>query len=105
MNGIGLSIDCIPENGSKGFTYHGRKLFAVKKKNNIYVYHNSCPHVAVPLDWDADQFLDSSNSMIQCANHGALFVIENGYCVSGPCHGKKLTAVAFDIVEGVIYPH
>ena len=40
-----------------------------------------------------DQFLDPSNSLIQCATHGALFLIENGECVAGPCAGQSLTAI------------
>ena len=40
--------------------------------------------------------------MIQCANHGALFVIENGECVAGPCNGKALIALPFDIVDGYV---
>jgi nitrite reductase/ring-hydroxylating ferredoxin subunit len=98
-----LCITDIPENSSKGFESKGEKYFAVKKQNKIYVYKNSCPHIGVALDWVEDQFLDASGSMIQCANHGALFVIENGACVAGPCSGKKLTAVKFTITDNLLY--
>ncbi len=100
-----LRVADIPEDGSKGFDYKSEKLFAVKKKGKIFVYKNNCPHIGVTLDWEKDKFLDGSKSMIQCANHGALFVIENGHCVSGPCTGRNLTAVNFDIIDGVICPH
>ena len=92
----------IPENGSKGFECNGEKYFAVKKEGKLYVYKNSCPHIGVALEWVEDQFLDSSQSMIQCANHGALSVIESGACVAGPCSGQKLTAVKFKVVDDVI---
>lgn len=95
----------IPENGSKGFECNGEKYFAVKKQNNIYVYKNACPHIGIALEWVEDQFLDSSHTMIQCANHGALFVIESGACVAGPCSGRKLTAVKFTLVDGLIHLH
>jgi nitrite reductase/ring-hydroxylating ferredoxin subunit len=95
-----LHVDDILENGSKGFVHNGKKYFAVKKANEIYVYANNCPHLDVPLEWTENQFLDTSNSMIQCANHGALFVIETGYCVSGPCTGRRLTKVPFNVIEG-----
>lgn len=104
MSEAGLRISDIPDDSSKGFEHGGEKLFAVKKKGKVFVYKNSCPHVGVALEWEKDTFLDSSKSMIQCANHGALFVIENGNCVSGPCTGRKLTSVSFDIVNGVICP-
>jgi len=93
----------IPENGSKGFECNGEKYFAVKKDNTFYIYKNSCPHIGVALEWVEDQFLDSSHTMIQCANHGALFVIESGACVAGPCSGQKLTAVKFSIQNDLIF--
>jgi len=52
-----------------------------------------CPHRGVPLEWQPDQFLDPSASLIQCATHGALFLIESGECVAGPCAGQFLTAL------------
>jgi len=45
------------------------------------------------LGWQPDRFLDDSASLIQCATHGALFLIENGECIAGPCAGQSLTAV------------
>jgi nitrite reductase/ring-hydroxylating ferredoxin subunit len=103
MLSTALSTTDIPENGSKGFECNGEKYFAVKKQNNIYVYKNACPHIGIALEWVEDQFLDSSHSMIQCANHGALFVIENGECVAGPCSGQKLTRVKFSIQDDLIF--
>jgi len=41
--------------------------------------------------------------MIQCANHGALFVIESGHCVSGPCSGQKLRKIQFQLIDGEIH--
>ncbi|RYY73965.1 MAG: Rieske (2Fe-2S) protein [Gammaproteobacteria bacterium] len=98
----GINIQDIPENGSKGFECRGEKYFAVKKQNSLYVYKNSCPHIGVALEWVEDQFLDSSHTMIQCANHGALFVIESGVCVAGPCTGQRLAPAKFNIVDDFI---
>jgi nitrite reductase/ring-hydroxylating ferredoxin subunit len=103
LNEAVLRADDIPEDGSKGFNHQGEKLFAVKKKGTVFVYKNSCPHVGVSLDWEADKFLDSSKSMIQCANHGALFVIESGKCVAGPCSGQKLTKTSIHIIDDFIF--
>lgn len=86
-------LNDVPEGGSKGFVVEGHKIFAVKKQGNFFLYRNSCPHLGIPLEWVEDQFLDASGSMIQCANHGALFVIESGKCVSGPCDGRRLKAL------------
>lgn len=95
-------VDEIPELASKGFTVDKLALLVVKKNGNIFVYHNQCPHIGIALEWVADQFLDSSKTMIQCANHGALFLINNGLCVSGPCKGQSLVKHSFTVVDGFI---
>ena len=86
-------LDDIDEEGSKGFEVQGHKLFAVKKDNLVYVYQNRCPHLGVELEWDEDVFLDQEGKLIQCSTHGALFLIEDGSCVSGPCAGDQLTSI------------
>lgn len=93
----------ISEGESKGFNVEGWKLFGVKRQGKVYLYHNNCPHIGAPLEWVEDQFLDNSGSMIQCANHGALFVITTGKCVAGPCNGRSLTPINFNIDAGDIF--
>lgn len=80
-------------NASLGFDIDGRKLFAVRREGIAYFYINRCPHRGVPLEWQPHQFLDPSASLIQCATHGALFLIESGECVAGPCAGQSLAAL------------
>ncbi|KTC63714.1 Rieske (2Fe-2S) protein [Pseudomonas fluorescens ABAC62] len=79
---------------SLGFEIDGCKLLAVRRNGIAYFYINRCPHRGIPLEWKPDQFLDDSASLIQCATHGALFLIESGECISGPCSGKSLKALA-----------
>jgi len=90
----GLSIE---RNGTK------LELFIVQKDSQISVYENSCPHTQGPLDWTPDQFLNMENEYIMCANHGALFEIDTGLCVYGPCKKQSLTAVPFSVKEDKIY--
>src|SRR5471032_1046837 len=78
---------------SRGFEVDGRPLLAVRREGRVYVYQNRCPHRGIPLEWQPDQFLDPSASLIQCATHGALFLVESGECVAGPCAGQSLTAL------------
>jgi nitrite reductase/ring-hydroxylating ferredoxin subunit len=78
---------------SRGFELEGEKLFAVRRGGQVYVYFNRCPHRGVSLEWHPDQFLDTSQSLIQCATHGALFLIEDGECIAGPCEGRSLTNI------------
>jgi nitrite reductase/ring-hydroxylating ferredoxin subunit len=86
--------DELAEGQSRGFEMSGEKLFAVRKDGQLYAYRNRCPHRGIPLEWLPDQFLDASASLIQCATHGALFLIESGECVAGPCAGQSLQELA-----------
>lgn len=86
--------DELAEGQSRGFEVVGEKLFAVRKDGQLYAYRNRCPHRGIPLEWLPDQFLDHSASLIQCATHGALFLIESGECVAGPCAGQSLQELA-----------
>lgn len=85
--------DDLPESQSRGFMLDGWRVFAVRRQGQVFAYRNLCPHRGVPLEWAPDAFLDSSASLIRCASHGALFLIESGECVAGPCEGRSLTAL------------
>lgn len=78
---------------SLGFDIDGCKLLVVRRAGIAYFYINRCPHRGIALEWQPDSFLDSSASLIQCATHGALFLIESGECIAGPCAGQSLTAL------------
>ena len=101
------AYDELPNPGSKGLTITiddvPLNIFIVKKTKIIFVYENSCPHTLGPLDWTPDNFLDTDKNYIMCANHGALFQIEDGLCVYGPCKEQALCALPFTIKNGVIY--
>lgn len=78
------------EGQSRGFTRENLELLGIRRQGTVYLYRNRCPHRGIPLNWQPDQFLDSSASLITCARHGALFLIESGECVAGPCEGDAL---------------
>lgn len=84
----------VPDGQSRGLELDGLKLVVIRRDGQVYVYRNRCPHRGVALEWHEDKFLDPSASLIQCATHGALFLIESGECVAGPCEGQSLTAIA-----------
>jgi len=97
----------IPSPGSKGVSARiggqPAELFLVRRDREVYAYRNSCPHTGAPLDWQPDQFLDLSGAFIQCAMHGALFRIEDGECLQGPCPGQRLSAVPAEVRGEVVY--
>ncbi len=96
-----LCYDHEIKNGdSKGFEINNKRFFAVKKNQKIFLYVNRCPHAGLPLNWQEDKFLDYDGELIQCSSHGALFKIESGKCVAGPCTGKFLTEVPFEQENG-----
>lgn len=100
-------LDDVPDGGARGFTVGGgaaaRELFVLRKGDQAYVYENSCPHTGVMLDWQPDVFLNVERTHIQCATHGALFRIEDGLCVHGPCVGAHLTPRPVRIEQGLVY--
>ena len=103
MPSLLCAADDIAPGSSRGFALGESSCFAVKNQDGeIYVYVNSCPHLGVELEWVADQFLDNEGQLIQCSTHGALFTIESGKCVTGPCLGQSLRAIPFSIESGNI---
>lgn len=101
------ATDAIPDPGSKGFEVKlGRKtegIFIVHKDGQFFAYRNACPHTGANLEWQEDRFLDLDNNLIQCATHDALFTIDGGECIAGPCAGDFLEPVKLRIADGQIY--
>lgn len=77
-------------------------MFLCRKDGQIFAYVNQCPHLHIPLEMSADQFLNMERNFVLCATHGALFQIETGECVNGPCFGESLIPVPFKIDQGRI---
>lgn len=80
-----------------------RNIFIVYHDDQVYAYENQCPHTLGPLDWSPHQFLNNSQDHIQCASHGALFVITSGECVYGPCLKQSLIKLPTEILDGSVY--
>jgi nitrite reductase/ring-hydroxylating ferredoxin subunit len=97
------SVHDLNEGQSLGFDIPGRPVFAVRKDGDLFVYQNECPHLGVELEFQENDFLDLDGALIQCSTHGALFEIETGHCLSGPCQGDYLTPVKFTVKDEVLY--
>lgn len=93
----------IEDPGSKGFEVKLKRkttaIFVVHKDGAFHAWENSCPHTGANLEWQEDQFLDMDKALIQCSTHDALFVIDTGECIAGPCNGASLTPVEI-VIEG-----
>ena len=93
--------------GSLGFSLQTSagtlELFLVRRGDGVYAYRNNCPHTGAPLDWAPNRFLDMEGELIQCAMHGALFRIETGECLRGPCRGAFLRSLPVTISDGQVF--
>ena len=97
------SLDELPEGSSRGFSVETgsgyQEVFLVRKNGRLFAYRNRCPHTGGPLDWVPDQFLNLDGDLIECATHDALFRIDDGSCVAGPCAGTALSPVSVAISD------
>ena len=78
-------------------------LLIVRQNDQAFVYVNVCPHTGAPLDFEPGQFMNFDHSFIMCAMHGAIFRIEDGFCIQGPCVGKSLTPIASEVRERQVW--
>ncbi len=96
-------LTSLPDQSARGFSILWQskelELLVVREGARIHAFVNSCPHTGAALDWVPHQFLDAEGKHIQCATHGALFRLRDGYCVFGPCAGQSLTPVPVEVVK------
>ncbi len=98
-----ISSRNIQEGQSIGLTINHQNIMLVRKRNKVFAYHNRCPHMGINLEWQPHVFLDHSGNYIQCSNHGALFEINNGQCIYGPCLHQKLETIKTQEFDGYIW--
>ncbi len=100
-------LDDLPDGASRSFIVSGigetGDLFLVRRGGRVYGYVNSCPHVGTPLELIDDRFLTRDGTLILCSTHGALFRIEDGYCVDGPCAGDRLEPLDVELRDGQVF--
>ncbi len=105
--GIALGpLAAIADGGARGFVlqfragrFHG---FVVRRGMRVWGYVDRCPHAGLPLAQTLDHYLAPDDTLIACAWHGALFRIEDGACVGGPCAGQRLAAWPVEVADGIV---
>jgi nitrite reductase/ring-hydroxylating ferredoxin subunit len=78
---------------------------AVRTGDAVTGYVDLCPHAGVPLASAPDDYIVhqvSTGTLLACRWHGALFQVEDGACISGPCKGQRLEAWPLKVVRGTI---
>lgn len=71
------------------------KGFVTSKGGQFFAYQNLCMHLPVTLDLNDSKFFTHDKQHLQCHMHGAMYEVETGYCVAGPCQGSRLRALEF----------
>ncbi len=111
--GIGLnpgdilcSLDDLSDETAKEFSYRAgseiHDIFIQRKDDQVYAYTNICPHAGTPLNMEDGIFLEKTGTYLMCHTHGALFQLEDGLCVAGPCNGASLQQVDVRLENGSI---
>ena len=99
-------LDDLADPGSREFSWgEGAwplEFFAVLKDGQVTGFVNRCPHAGNPLNWQPDRFLNREGHLILCNSHGALFRVDDGVCVGGPCPGEALEPVNLRIEDGQV---
>lgn len=72
---------------------HREAIVVLDDAGRPRAYLNRCKHLPVPLDGGTRDFFDSTRRYLLCGTHGALYERGSGYCISGPCRGRELTAI------------
>ena len=93
----------LPDRDGRGFATPLGEVVLVRDGVNVYGYLNRCPHIGISLNFQPDVFMDLTQQYLLCANHGALFRVEDGHCFRGPCQGQHLIQVSLQIEQGVVY--
>ncbi len=92
--------------GAKGFEFRDGELlfqgFLVRRGEAVFGYRDRCPHAGFPLAFTPDQYLTRAGDLIMCSSHGALFRVEDGLCVGGPCGGRRLSPWPIAVEGGVV---
>jgi nitrite reductase/ring-hydroxylating ferredoxin subunit len=95
--------DDLTEGAARGFALSAlrQKVIILRKAGRLHGWLDACPHYegGTPMAWKSDAYLNGTGTHLACHSHGALFDVETGACVLGPCLGKGLTRVELHITE------
>lgn len=93
--------------GAKSFVFEGKaellSIFVVRKGPLVRAYVNRCPHAGACLNSGPNDFFTRDAAYIMCGRHGALFTLDEGKCVAGPCLNYGLQPVPIEIKANNVY--
>jgi nitrite reductase/ring-hydroxylating ferredoxin subunit len=100
-------LDEIPDGRARGLVLPDMgdgplRVMVLRRGDDVIAYRNRCPHRGTPLDLRPDDFLDREGKHIVCATHGAIFRLEDGFCLAGPCAGESLEPIPARVENGIV---
>ena len=98
MSHVLCRLGDLEENVGRSFRSPAGEVILVLRDGQVHGWLNLCPHLGINLEFNPDEFMDSERYFLMCSNHGALFQVEDGLCVAGPCQGQSLEPVAVQVV-------
>jgi nitrite reductase/ring-hydroxylating ferredoxin subunit len=101
------SLDAVPSETTYLFTlrkHEGdpREAVLVRTDDGVAGWLNYCRHL-IDVRLDKGSGAPMRDGELVCANHGAYFESDTGYCTFGPCEGATLESVDVSVVDGDVY--
>lgn len=70
--------------------------FAIRSREGWRGYLDRCRHLPMRLDPEHGGLSADAGLTLDCLRHGARYDSATGLCLSGPCAGRSLTALAIE---------
>lgn len=97
-------VDDVAEGQARGFgPLEGskRKVIVLRRNGVLHAWLDACPHYSTgtPMAWKTDAYLNGERTHLTCHSHNALFEMDTGECILGPCLGQSLTRIEIAVGE------
>jgi nitrite reductase (NADH) small subunit len=91
-----IALNVLPLDTPFPLEIEGVKIVVVRTSDNLYAFHDVCPHAFWPLSAGAFH-----NGRIECPGHAWEFDVQTGVCMDSPsyCLTPVGTAVDADVVR------
>lgn len=74
-----------------------------RQGERLVAYQNVCPHRHLSLSWAPGRFMVGEDGLLVCPHHAAVFNLDSGECLQGPCSGDFLLPVSIEIRDGQVW--
>lgn len=100
------ALDSLPNRAaamlSIGTGSDSQDILLVREDDRVHGFVNACPHMGVELDFKPDRIAIGEGRFLRCSHHGAVFRVEDGLCIAGPCQGDTLERLPIAIRDGMV---